>query len=67
MECYHDENELLKGRVERLQNDIKKIESYVTYMENEFITLRKRLKDVFFDTPDSKALAEMLRILEAKP
>ena len=47
---------------------MKKLETYVTHVETELIDLNKRLKALDFDsTPDGKALAEVLRIVEAKP
>lgn len=60
-QCYSNENELLKDQLERLRCDVKKLETYITYLEIEFVGLNKK------HTSDSKALADMMRILEAKP
>ena len=68
MECYHDENELLKGELNRLHGDMGNLQLYVTHVETELIDLRKRLKALDFEsTQDGKALAEVIRIVEAKP
>ena len=68
MECYHDENELLKGQLDRLERDMGNLQLYVTHVETELIDLNKRLKALDFgSTTDGKALAEVIRIVEAKP
>lgn len=68
VECYHDENELLKCELDHLHEDMGNLQLYVTHVETELIDLRKRLKALDFEsTPDGKALAEVLRIVEAKP
>ena len=68
VECYHDENELLKGQLDRLERDMGNLQLYVTHVETELIDLNKRLKALDFgSTTDGKALAEVIRIVEAKP
>ena len=68
VKCYHDENELLNGELNRLHEDMGNLQLYVTHVETELIDLKKRLKALDFEsTTDGKALAEMLRIVEAKP
>lgn len=68
VQCYANESTLLKDQIHRLQGDMKKLETYVDHVETELIDLRKRLKALDFEsTPDGKALAEVIRIVEAKP
>lgn len=44
LKCYQDENTLLKDQLERIQGDMKKLETYVTHVEEMLIKLNKEAK-----------------------